>query len=77
MQSLTDEVSVDSNRPKVATDHQSVKRAVMWVSHKSDVAIPANWLLWLRKKGVFEASRSKTGSRGLMSLTKMVEVNEW
>jgi hypothetical protein len=32
------------------------KRVEMRVRYKSDVAIPASWLLWLRKEGMFEAS---------------------
>jgi len=58
VQSLTDEVSVDSIGPSVATGHQSGKRAEMWVSCESDATIPASWLLWLRKKCMFEASSS-------------------
>jgi hypothetical protein len=46
----------------------------MWVRCKSDVATPASWLPWLRKKGMFEAPLGETGSRGLTSLTKMVVV---
>jgi hypothetical protein len=74
VQSLTDKVSVDSADPPEAPGHQSGKRVGMWVRCKSDAAIPANWLLWQRKKGMSEVPSGKTGSRGLKSLTKMVMV---
>ena len=46
MQSLANNVTVDSAIPTVATGHQSVKRDGMRVNYKSDVATPASWLLW-------------------------------
>ena len=71
MQSLTNNVSVESASPPVATGHQSGKRAGMWINRNSAVATSASWLLWLREKGTFEASLSKTGSGGVKSLPKM------